>query len=244
MKFVFCQNPYSEYIIRDSINGFVFKATGKLFADKKKHSNFTLSQYENLLKSSNDLFNEEDSYIAGDEKICYDNKEYFSDYKSMKSKSLLFENDCDSKRLVVEKINIPKWTIDSTSLIMNKHSVLKAEAIINDRKWIVYYNPKIKALANPWYFYGIKGLIIRAFDEKRRYSFELTKFENKISPTRLKAPSNYIKCSFAEYKKLTVKEHAKSILEDIEKIAIDQDAVEKFKSKMPPYECLDFIEKK
>jgi GLPGLI family protein len=165
-KLVFGQNQYSEYVVKDSINGFVFKATGKLFVDKNKHSNFILSQYENLLKSDDNLFKGSNNHITGDKKICYDNKEYFSDYQSKTSKALLFENDCESKRLVIEKIKFPKWTISSTFLMIDGHSVLKAEAIINDRKWIVYYNPEIKALANPWFFYGIKGLIIKAFDEK------------------------------------------------------------------------------
>lgn len=243
-QFGFCQNSaYSEYIIKDSLSGFLFQSSGKLFVNNKRQSTFVLSQFEKI-KTKNDLILSDDVFIADNGKECKDDREYFSDYNLGVNKSLLFENSCEEKRLVVENIQIPKWKIDSEEKMVNNYKVLKAEAIINDRNWIVYYTPKIKTIANPWRFYGIKGLIIKAEDETKQYTFELSKFEQKISEDSFENKNKYIEASFSQYKELSVKEHNEDIIKEVRKIAVDEDALNEFKSKLPPYECLEFIEKK
>lgn len=243
-NFLFCQNieSYADYSFTRVKNGFTFNAEGKLFVNKNNQSIFVLSQYRNLLTQNS--INKNGIFVANSSYICLDEKSYFSDYRTMITKSLLFENSCDSKMIVSDEIQVPEWKIYPEKLKINRHIVQKAEALINDRKWIVYFNPQINNLANPWKFYGLKGLLIKAEDENKEYFFEITSFSGKINRTLEFDIKKYPTTSFTDYKKLTISEYKTNITENVREIAASEEALQEFISKIPPYECLEFIEQK
>lgn len=241
---VFAQSKtYSEYIIKNSRNGFEFQANGKLYYNNKSQSKFVLSTFKKQTNRNEDLSS--NIFIVNNQQ-CSESKVYFTDYKMNILKSNLFESDCDTKRLVIEKNILPKWvtSVNTVKQKINKRTTIKKEAIINNRKWYVYYDPEIKNAINPWRFFGISGLVIRAEDEKKEYVFELVNFGKHIVTDSFEFNDDYINCTFDEYAKSAIEKNNQIIIEEVSKIVVDEVALNNFKSNIPPYECLEFIEKK
>ena len=86
--------------------------------------------------------------------------------------------------------------------------------------------------------------MIKAEDENKEYLFELSKFNGNYSSNLFNDFGDYATTSFSDFVKLTLSEYKKTIIENVRKIAANEEALNEFISKMPPYECLEFIEKK
>lgn len=240
--FVNCQNKdfYSSYIINRTLNGYESEAKGVLYVSKDQ-SNFTLSVFEQPNNKSKEK-QQEPVLIIDDKKSCTDDQQYFYDYVKKNSHFLLFEDDCNNKNFVEEAKIDPVWKTISNVEKIGKYTTQKAEAIINDRLWTVYYDPSIKVKANPWRFAGIDGLIVKAEDEKKEYTFVLSEFSGNILDKNLDEKYAYKKLSFNEYRQKTIKEYRKNMVEEIKKFSLNsEDEILKI---LEPYESLEFIEKK
>ncbi len=240
--FVNCQNKdfYSSYIINRTLNGYESEAKGVLYVGNAQ-SNFTLSTFEKSNSKSKGT-PQEPVLIIDDKKSCTNDQQYFYDYVKKNSHSLLFEDDCNNKNFIEEAQIDPDWKMINNLEKIGKYTTQKAEAIINDRLWTVYYDPSIKAKANPWRFVGIDGLIVKAEDEKKEYTFLLSEFSGNILNKNLDEKYTYKKISFNEYRQKTIKEYRKNMVEEIKKFSLNsEDEIIKI---LEPYESLEFIEKK
>ena len=242
INFANCQdkNFYSSYTLNRTLNGYESQAKGILYVNKTQ-SNFILSTFEKSDNKSK-VTQQEPVLIIDDKKSCKDYQQYFYDYEKKVAQFLLFEDDCYNKNFIEEvKIN-PVWKITGKGIKINKYSTVKAQTIINNRLWTVYYDPSIKVKANPWRFLGINGLIVKAQDEKKEYTFLLSEFSRNISNKNLSKKYPYNRISFNEYCKKTIKEYRKSMIEEIKKFSLNsEDEIIKI---IEPYESLEFIEKK
>lgn len=231
---------YSSYIINRTLNGYESEAKGILYVSSGQ-SNFTLSAFEKSNIKSTET-PQGPVLIIDDKKSCISDQEYFYDYVKNNSHFLLFEDDCNNKNFVEEAKIDPVWKTISNSEKIGKYTTQKAEALINDRLWTVYYDASIKVKANPWRFVGIDGLIVKAEDEKKEYIFVLSEFSGNILNKNLDEKQAYKKLNFNEYRQKTIKEYRKNMVEEIKKISLNsEDEILKI---LEPYESLEFIEKK
>lgn len=65
----------------------------------------------------------------------------------------------------------------------------KAEVFFRGRKWIAYFNPEIPLNVGPYKFYGLPGLIVEIYDEKKDYNFKLIG-NYKVSRKDIDIPSS------------------------------------------------------
>jgi len=90
-----------------------------------------------------------------------------------------------------EKLN---WLILEEKKKIGNYNCQKAEVNYGDRKWTAWFTNEIPLQEGPYVFRGLPGLIVKIFDEKFNYDFELNqiidfkwdglyaeKFQKKIS---------------------------------------------------------------
>ncbi|MEN2436707.1 GLPGLI family protein [Weeksellaceae bacterium A-14] len=233
------------YNIERKVNNRIFNADGVLQLNKKENKSiFYLSQYKNLIKKQYEIKENGDTIkVLHNNSICYDTKGYFYDFKNNNKTFLLYDVICESKVLISEDLTYPKWKIDNKPIKYKKSNVYRAFAKINDRNWTVLFSKDYKDVKNfgPWLFVGLPGLVIRAFDDKNNYSFELTKIE-KNDNTQISKPKFSKIVSFEQYSTEAINANKKRM---IKKISQQYNIPEKDVnlSDFPKYETLDFIEK-
>lgn len=71
-----------------------------------------------------------------------------------------------------------KWKVLKETDSINDMLVKKATTTFRGRKYIAFFNEKINTAFGPYKFFGLPGLIIRIYDEKRHISFDLIKLGN------------------------------------------------------------------
>lgn len=224
---------YASYELSKNKNNLILKANGKLLIKGDK-SVFILSQYNNLLKSVKD----DNTVFMNKRKVCYDDYIYYNDYNKHISKFQIYDYSCDTKRLIVEQLSTPKWNIENTEQQILGYNVKKATAIINQRKWIVYYTPNIKTKYNLWRFTGLDGLVVWAEDSDKIYTFKLTKVEMKQTDNvDYFIKDNIIKSTFIDFKSLAINEYWKMVQTEFIKNLIPFN-----KKELPKYETLEFME--
>jgi len=78
----------------------------------------------------------------------------------------------------VEKIAVPEWKIntDSTKMILG-YTCRMATTVYKGRKWCAWYAEEIPIAQGPWKLGGLPGLILRAYDSQRQFSFEAVGME-------------------------------------------------------------------
>ena len=75
--------------------------------------------------------------------------------------------------LCIEKVEVPNWEIipDSTTSIIGYKCQL-AKASFKGRTWYAWYSEDIPLNEGPWKLYGLPGLVLRAYDQRKQYIFD------------------------------------------------------------------------
>lgn len=111
-----------------------------------------------------------------------------------------------------EPIEEVKWEITSDTLTINKLKCQKAITNFGNRKWEVWFSNEIQISDGPYKFSGLPGLVVRAYDSKKTWLFDLMEIKNtpadsKIDLSYLPKPKATTKSEF--YKtKMYYKENA------------------------------------
>ena len=247
--FCFSQNNNYKvtYEFNRKVGNLKFDALGVLEMDVTNSvSKFRLSQYQNLLKNGKKIFDTDrnDSIvILGSSSICTENKIYFYDFKKDSLTSILYNVNCKSKVIIEDKIVNPKWKIFNEYKTISGYKSQKATAFINDRTWTVYFTNKFNLNFAPWRLIGLPGAILEATENYNIYNFKFVKLEKLVDTEKITKPKFNIKSSFEEFVKKSVKQQKDEMifkLSQMDGIKIEDIDVNSF----PPYETLDFVEKK
>lgn len=231
------------YEFKRKINDLEFKATGILNVNKNI-SNFTLSQYNNLLKNGDKLIDEktkDSTTVYSSDNICTEDKQYYYDFKKDSILSILYDVSCKSKVLINDKIFHPKWNILDEYKVISGYKTQKATAFINDRNWTVYFTNQLKITAGPWRLIGLPGVVIEAYENTNIYTFKLVKIEKNDEV--FKTPSFDKTSTFSEFVDKAVKQKQNELTFMFSQMGDETTEPIDLKD-FPPYETLEFIEKR
>lgn len=84
--------------------------------------------------------------------------------------------------ITVEDKRLPRWRTDTTSCTILGYRCMHATTDYRGRKWNVWFTPEIPVDAGPWKLTGLPGLILKAEDDEKAYSFVCTAIEQKRLP--------------------------------------------------------------
>ena len=114
-----------------------------------------------------------------------------------------------------EAINSIKWKLENTSATIDGFQCQKATTTLGGRKYIAWFTSQIPITDGPYKFSGLPGFIVRIYDTKKHYDFQLL-----VSET-IKKAYPYMKPRFRLYStdKLTFfekhREFYKNIIKNI-----------------------------
>lgn len=240
-------NSYTvDYELIRTKEPFVFNADGTLYIDLKNNvSNFTLSQYKNLLKDGEEKHDSESGEtltVLGSNRICFDNREYYHDFKKDSSYTILYNLYCQNKVLIKDSINYPKWEIKNEFKKIGEYNAQKAIAFIYDRTWTVYFTNELPINGGPWRLIGLPGLVLEATENTSTYEFRLLKIEKQKEYAEIARPYHKNESTFDEFVKKSVKRQTDEMYFRLSNMGDDTYGVDK--SNFPLYETVDFIEKR
>ena len=89
----------------------------------------------------------------------------------------------------IEKTETPDWQLipDSTTTIIGYHCQL-AKTNFKGRTWYAWYAEDIPLPEGPWKLVGLPGLILKAYDENKEYSFTAIGMSTLTAPTPITFP--------------------------------------------------------
>ena len=89
----------------------------------------------------------------------------------------------------IEKAETPDWQLipDSTTTIIGYHCQL-AKTNFKGRTWYAWYAEDIPLPEGPWKLVGLPGLILKAYDENKEYSFTAIGMSTLTAPTPITFP--------------------------------------------------------
>ena len=98
--------------------------------------------------------------------------ELYKNYPSDGETSLL-DKLSSNLYLCIEKVEVPNWEIipDSSASIIGYKCQL-AKAFFKGRLWYAWYTEDIPLNEGPWKLYGLPGLVLRAYDQRKQYIFD------------------------------------------------------------------------
>lgn len=77
-----------------------------------------------------------------------------------------------------EDIDSLKWSVKSDTIRYAGFTCQRADLIFGGRKWIAWFASEIPISDGPYKFAGLPGLIIKIYDEKKTWNFDLFSFES------------------------------------------------------------------
>ena len=100
-----------------------------------------------------------------------------------------------------EKLNLP-WKIEEETTKIDKYTAQKATVDFGGRKWTAWFAPEIPVADGPYKFRGLPGLIIKLFDDKGDYTFELAESKKLAEMALVNQMRQTIKAKKEEYLKM------------------------------------------
>ena len=82
------------------------------------------------------------------------------------------------------KLEMPKWSLTEETDELNGYKTKKAVGENYGRKWTIWYTEEIPYDVGPWLFWGAPGLIVKAEDEDKIFSFYMIYVEELASKSR------------------------------------------------------------
>jgi GLPGLI family protein len=76
-----------------------------------------------------------------------------------------------------EDLSVFNWVLLDETKTIGNYKAQSAQCFYGGRNWVAWYTTEIPINDGPYKFYGLPGLIIRLYDEKEHYVFEMTKLE-------------------------------------------------------------------
>lgn len=76
-----------------------------------------------------------------------------------------------------EGFSVFNWKLSDETMTIGDYNSQSAYCFYGGRKWVAWYTTEIPINDGPYKFYGLPGLIIKLYDEKEHYVFEMTKIE-------------------------------------------------------------------
>lgn len=83
-----------------------------------------------------------------------------------------------------EDFGVIKWQLANEVDTIGKYAVHCAKSYYGGRLWVAWYTTEIPINDGPYKFRGLPGLILKLYDEKKHYVFQLSRierFENGLS---------------------------------------------------------------
>lgn len=82
------------------------------------------------------------------------------------------------------KLEMPKWSLTEETDELNGYKTEKAVGEYYGRKWTIWYTEEIPYNVGPWLFWGAPGLIVKAEDEEKIFSFYMMYVEELSTKSR------------------------------------------------------------
>ncbi|MDH6307602.1 GLPGLI family protein [Dysgonomonas sp. PFB1-18] len=96
-----------------------------------------------------------------------------------------------------------QWNITTDTLTVLGYLCQKATTSFHGRNYEVWFSPDIPVSDGPWKFYGLPGLILKAEDSEKLFSFEIVGLEQLNTPKKIfMERDDYIKASRKDLAKL------------------------------------------
>lgn len=84
----------------------------------------------------------------------------------------------DINRLRCEEVEeSPQWVLSNDTTTLLSYICHKAECNFKGRNWIAWFTTEIPSSEGPWKLYGLPGLILKAEDNEKEYTFTCTGIE-------------------------------------------------------------------
>jgi len=223
---------------------FVFYADGLLKIGNNT-SKFELSQYKNLLKDKEKQYDNklnDTITVLGSNRICLDKKIYYHNFKKDSTYSILYNKYCRSKVIINDILIYPDWKIENNFKKIGEYNAQKATAFIYDRTWTVYFTNELRINGGPWRLIGLPGLVLEATENTSTYQFKLTKIKKNDEFNEIYKPIHNKESTFKEFVKKAIKRQTDEMYYRLS--SFGDTTFEIDKNDFPPYETLDFIEKR
>lgn len=103
----------------------------------------------------------------------------YSIYKNYPTGKLTFvEHTLDGTFKFEEDLNLFNWQLTGDTATISVYKVQKATCYFGGRSWIAWFCPDIPFSEGPYKFNGLPGLIVKVYDTKYHYVFELKTIED------------------------------------------------------------------
>lgn len=102
-----------------------------------------------------------------------------------------------------ETMERPAWKMEASQEMIAGYHCQKASARFRGRDWTVWFTPEIPLSDGPWKLWGLPGLILKAEESEKQFSFICIGIQQYDPPKIMrKRIENPVKCTAAAYKKL------------------------------------------
>ena len=102
---------------------------------------------------------------------------------SNEEKSIIYRYKNDGKTRILDRFDlenwiyeepteIPEWTITDSIETVNGYDCILAKTDFRGRHWTAWFTPEIPVNEGPWKLWGLPGLILKAQDSKKHYTYE------------------------------------------------------------------------
>ena len=129
-------------------------------------------------------------------------------YKDYKEKKLTVLDLISTNWFIYEEDLISQdWKILEDTMTMAGYSCQKAMCDYRGRSYEAWFSSEIPISEGPWKFYGLPGLIVKLYDTKHQYDFELIELKNTIEkidiqPLSTKRNNDYFRSKLTEINRI------------------------------------------
>jgi len=100
-------------------------------------------------------------------------------FKDHKEKRItVLDNISTSNFMYEEELTSQNWIIRDDTMTIAGYVCQKAQCSWRGREYEAWFTLEIPISEGPWKFYGLPGLIVKLYDTKHQYEFELIGFES------------------------------------------------------------------
>jgi GLPGLI family protein len=119
-------------------------------------------------------------------------------YKCYEKNTITFTDRLPSKVLYKEPVSKQNWKILLEKKDINGYKCQKATCTFRGRDYVAWFTHEIPINEGPWKFNGLPGLIIKVYDTKNHYDFELYSV-NKDKKEIVFSEKNYEEVNIKNY---------------------------------------------
>ncbi|MDP2236238.1 MAG: GLPGLI family protein [Bacteroidales bacterium] len=115
-----------------------------------------------------------DEYLSLPYDKRYRTRFSYTIYKNFPTGKILFQDKVMDNFLQYEEdINAFKWVLSNETSTISDYKVQKASVSYGGRNWVAWYCADLPFSDGPYKFRGLPGLIVKLYDTKNHYEFEL-----------------------------------------------------------------------